>query len=521
MYKKIEPICCILLFLVSCTYMIFWVLNSKTAWMQPEAFVWKSQIIQDVMTGSWSQVVKRVFDISTFENAPRTTRPFASLFEIADTVFRSYLWKFYTPHPSLSLSWILTLLIGPLMLYRIFIMRGISSFVSVSLIGIYLTQMGTLSSVVMLFRPGKPVTLFFLIVCWFLCELLVREGFEWKRYYLLLVTLFVSFLFDEFTLLSYVISVFLLGNLLYKKTSRIVLFLIPGIAYLLIVFYTVPWLASLFHGQQTALKDYDSRFGIFLNMSSFLSFDFMFILLRNMWILIRESFCLYNPLQVTNLLGRSIVIIHLTMTAILIVALSCRFISKLASGRFNVSVSQKSSLLFIMKCSVIAMLFHGFTMFITFSKLWGPYYYGSFFAVFVTLFIAELWKLDGIVRKTISVWALTLVLASMLTFPVINNVYKQGHFYPCDPLKIKNVFAGESNRFAISDYQPLPPDDLKYLCSVDWRKQEEPIKVPKHLLWVVIECSGMKFPNTYFDDNQRVATYNMSRTTILPASYAK
>jgi hypothetical protein len=167
------------------------------------------------------------------------------------------------------------------------------------------------------------------------------------------------------------------------------------------------------------------------------------------------------------------------------------------------------------------MLFHGFTMFISFSKLWGPYYYGSFFGVFVTLFVAELWKLGGIARKTTIVWTLTLIVTSMMTFPAINRVYKQGHYYPNDPLTIKNVFIGKSNRFAPLDKQRLPDIDLKYLSTIDWSKQEKAVEVPKHLLWVLIECDGMKFPNTYFDINRTVLTYNMSRTVITPASYAK
>lgn len=138
-----------------------------------------------------------------------------------------------------------------------------------------------------------------------------------------------------------------------------------------------------------------------------------------------------------------------------------------------------------------------------------------------TLFIAELWKLNGMVRKTTYVWALTLMFASMVTFPAMNNVYKQTHYYPYNPIAIRDAFTGKFNRFAPSDKPPLPPDESKYLCAIDWQKQEQPVEVPKHLLWVVIECSGLKYPNTYFDNNQQVVTYNMSRSMITPASYLK
>lgn len=125
------------------------------------------------------------------------------------------------------------------------------------------------------------------------------------------------------------------------------------------------------------------------------------------------------------------------------------------------------------------------------------------------------------VRKTTYVWALTLMLASMVTFPAMNNVYKQTHCYPYNPIAIRDAFTGKFNRFAPSDKPPLPPDESKYLCAIDWQKQEQPVEVPKHLLWVVIECSGLKYPNTYFDNNQQVVTYNMSRSMITPASYLK
>lgn len=517
-YKNIEKAWCILLFLASCFYMILFVMSSKTGWMQPETFIWKSQIIQDVKAGPWLDVIKRIFDLRIFEFAPRTTRPLASLFEIVDTVFRSYLWKFVTPHPSLSLSWIFTLIVSPLILYRILLLRGVSSFASFAMIGIYLTQMGTLSSVAMLFRSGKPVTLCLLMVSWYLCELLVRNGFEWKRYYLLLATLFVSSFFDEYTLLTYVFSAVLLANLLYRQPRLLMSFLTPGIVYLIAVIYAFPKLATTFYGLKLTLKNYDAEYGILVRISNFLQLDFVLVLLWDMWILIRESLCIYNPFEIPNLLDRTVMIIHLAVTIILLLFLLRRFLNKIISGGFKKTVFYNPSLTFILVCSIIAILFHGVTMFISSNKLWGPYYYGTFFGVFVTLFIAEIWKLNGIVRKITYVWTLTLLLSSMLTFPAINNAYKQTHYYPYSPVKIKNIFSGKSNRFFYSDKYFLPPDGINEISSIDWRKQVTPVVVPKHLLWVPIECAGMEYPAKEFGKSRIIAAYNISRNGVTPAS---
>lgn len=517
--KKIEHLWCIVLFLFACSYMIFWAISSKTAWMLPEAFIWKSQIIQDVMSGSMTTVIKRVFDLNIFEFAPRTTRPLASLFEIADTSFRSYLWKFITPHPSLSLTWLLTLFASPWILYKILKLRGVSSYASLALIAIYLTQMGTLSSIVMLFRPGKPVTLFFLIVCWYLCERLIHGGFELKKYYLLLASLFVSALFDEYTLLTYIISAVLLAHLLRQQPRLLISFLMPGIVYLLIILYGMPWLTHTFYAHNMALTNYNSEFNLFLSISSFLSFKFIVLLFWNMWILIRESFSLYNPFDIPDLSGRSVVFIHLTMTLLLVVALLYRFIRTLYAEGFKKTVYDRPSLMFILMCSVIAMLFHGFTMFVIPNKLWGPYYYASFFGLFVTLFVAELWKLDGVVRKITYVWTLTTMLASMVTFAAINNVYKQSHYYPSEPLKIRNYFICKSNRFEFADSPFFSYEGIKYLSAIDWDKQTQSVEVPKHLLWVVIERTG--YPDIDLDSSHNVATYNVSRNAVTQGAYVK
>lgn len=506
-----------MLFLAVCLYIVCWATNSKTAWMLPETFIWKNGIIQELKAGSWGNVIKLAFDAYTFEFAPRTTRPLASVFEIADTVFRSYLWEYFTPHSSLSLSWVLTLFAGPWILYRILILRGVSSFASVSLIGVYLTQMGTLSSIVMLFRSGKPVTLFFLIACWYLCERLVREGFSWRRYYLLLASLFVSSLFDEYTLLTYVISALMISGLLRNHPRLIPSFLMPGVLYLLTINYIFPWLAQIIYGHNVALENY----GATLNLSSFFSRQFVLVLLWNILVLLRESFCIFNPFDIHNIMDRIIVLLHLTTTIILLTALFRRFIDKVSSNGFIKTVGLDSSMAFILLCSVIAMLFHGFTMFIVSNKVWGPYYYATFIGVLVTLFIAELWKLDGMVRKITYIWMLTLILASMVTFPAINNVYKKLHFYPQSAIDIRQAFTGKYNRFDLSDKQFLPPDDIKYLASIDWQKQEIPVEVPKHLYWVLIECAGIRPPYLDYASTSHVATYKVTNKSVVPGSNMK
>lgn len=517
--RKIERGWCIVLFLVACSYIFFWAISSTTGWMLPEAFIWKSQIIRDGMSGSISTVIKRAFDLTVFEFAPRTTRPLASLFEIADTSLRSYLWKYITPHPSLSLTWLLVLFAAPWILYKILTLRGVSPFASVALIGIYLTQMGTLSSVVMLFRPGKPVALFFLTVCWYLCERVVQERFELKKYCLLLASLFISSLFDEYTLLTYMIAAMLLLQVLRRQPRLLVSFLMPGIVYLLIILYGMPWLTYTFYGHNVALTDYNSNFNLFSDLSRFLSFKFVLLLLWNVWVLMRESFYLYNPFDIPGLLGRSVVLMHLTMTTLLLAVLSYRFVRNLSTKGFTNTVCSNSSLLFILMCSIAAMLFHGVTIFMTSNVVWGPYYYASFFGVFVLLLVAELWKLGGMVRTTTYIWILTAMLASMVTFPAINTVYKQSHYYPSEPLKIRNYFMNTSNRFVFAESPFFSYQEIKYLAAIDWGKQTQPIEVPKHLLWVVIERTG--YPDIDLDSSHNIATYYVSRNAVIPGATVK
>ncbi len=515
---------CVAWFVVACVYLIGWALASDSAWMLPEAFIWKSQIMQDIASGSWSTVFQRTFDVQLFEYSPRCTRPLASVFEIIDTVFRSLLWKWLIPHPSLSLSWVLTLGISPFLMYRILLDRGLPASAAFGCIGVYLTQMGTLSNTVVLFRSAKPVALFFLLLCWFLAEKLRREKFSRRRYALLLSSLFVSFLFDESTLLSYLLVGLLLASTLFKRPMAAFLFTIPLFCYLATIFKIFPWLSSMqgfamHNQQQIALRGY----GDYLNLNGLLSPELFLTVAWNSWVMLRESFCLFNPTTIPSLMSRCIIVLHLCVSTFLVIIGAWNIATKKFAKRPRENRPVLPPIVEICGYGLIALTFHGLLMSLVANQVWGPYYYGAYFGVIVTLFTAELWKQGIAIRVLACGWMGTLILASLTTFPAMNAVYKRFHYYPYQPLEIRDYFTGKANRFSLPPLSmQLPINSLRELAAHDWSRQDVPVRLAKEQLWVVIERGGLisagTFPNTELAQSWNFLAYDVNRHGFWPVT---
>ena len=193
-----------LLFAVTCLYVFFGILlNYQTVWMQPEAVGIDSGIHSHGDRLSLSDL-KLGLNYPLFEWAPRTHRPLSSYFEIVDVRFRSWLWNIVPPHPSLSLTWIFLLILSPILLIRFLRSRGISEPAAYCAASLFLASPGTLSISAMLFRPGKPMTNFSILLCLSLAgtyEEKLRSSL--KAYVGFLALMFFSFFWDETALIIY------------------------------------------------------------------------------------------------------------------------------------------------------------------------------------------------------------------------------------------------------------------------------------------------------------------------------
>ena len=116
-------------------------LSYQNAWMEPEEFRMKTFLLK---TGPAlnSGDLKTGLDWKVFEYKPRCTRPLSSYFEIMDTKFRSWAWRFVCPHPSLSLTWIFSLVLAPLLLFRLLRNLGASPNTGLALTAYYLATPG-------------------------------------------------------------------------------------------------------------------------------------------------------------------------------------------------------------------------------------------------------------------------------------------------------------------------------------------------------------------------------------------
>jgi len=90
-----------------------------------------------------------------FEYEPRVTHPISHLVEIFDIYCRSWLWKFVTPHPSLSLTHLSTLFLAPWLLYLALRNIGICKIYALAGTSLFLTNSGRLSLLVLGFSLDR------------------------------------------------------------------------------------------------------------------------------------------------------------------------------------------------------------------------------------------------------------------------------------------------------------------------------------------------------------------------------
>ena len=142
---------------------------------------WKPRIL------SWGpptpfSALKHVFYWWIFEYEPRLTRPLSSLFEIYDTPFRAALWHVIPPHPSLSLTWIFSLILAPLLLFAVLRQLKAGSGTALLAIALYVANPGILSLESFLFRPGKALANAGILLClWLAARQSAALGDEFER----------------------------------------------------------------------------------------------------------------------------------------------------------------------------------------------------------------------------------------------------------------------------------------------------------------------------------------------------
>src|SRR5688572_7627991 len=144
----------LLLPLINLVWIVLFLSDYTNVWVAPEAIVWRAELSANRTLG---ETVRFAFNWSALESAPRVSRPLSNLFETADSAVRKRLWRSWTPHPALSLTYLFTLIVAPVLLFAVLRALGIRDSLAWCGAALYLSNPGTLSLLAIGFRPGKAM----------------------------------------------------------------------------------------------------------------------------------------------------------------------------------------------------------------------------------------------------------------------------------------------------------------------------------------------------------------------------
>lgn len=196
---------------------------------------------------------KRVFDYKAFCGAPRS-RALSTLFFVLNTRFRLWLFQYLPPHPSLSFTWVFSLILSPVLLYLL--MKRLSESAEVACLAtlLYLMSTGLLSGLTFLFHPAKPLTNFLAILTLFLgARFFTRRekkaGGAWLSYAGMCLSLCFCFITDETAWFVYLLPAIFFAENFVRNQSRIVLcclYVLPLLFFFAWATFLLPQMASHF-----------------------------------------------------------------------------------------------------------------------------------------------------------------------------------------------------------------------------------------------------------------------------------
>ena len=466
--------------------------------MQPEEFLIKSYVLENgrALNG---EDLRRGLNWNKFEFVPRPTRPLSSYFEIIDTKFRSWLWQYVPPHPSLSLTWIFTLGLTPLALFYFLRSLRIEPNIALSAVAYYLSTPAVMSCVFMLFRPAKAMTSCGIVLCllWAAC---IHKKYLWDerqrdvpifQYVIFLTAVFINLFWDETALILYPALFFFYPRLVLDK-KRIVWFLslpvLVGAAY----FYFIPTLTVLAGWAWVDLSSYDMfRKAVFtLPLKS---------VMTNVWLLFSENYGLIYPsAQMPKVLC---IFVYLNWAWLLFVVV--RVIDNLKAAQ------DFKKLIWWLSAIVLSAGVHAYLVSVT-NGVWGPYYYGAFTSIFFAIGLAKLLELSKMDRFVWLSGMLIVIMILWTNFFAVNKVYKALHYYPARAGDIGYIYTGEVDRYDPGEVFGFLDGKLKSAAYDYWMyrrthgREPDSWELPKELLWMAFEINPGKyhFTGDFFIDRR-------------------
>jgi len=233
---------------------VFLLLSDYNAnWMHPEVTAFHIPYsLENGCVLSLKDLLKS-FDSWEFDFQNSRPRFFSYFFQIINLKFRIWLFAFIPPHPSLSLTWIFTLLLSPFFLFRLVRNLSLNRVTAWIAVILYFLSPGFLSHLTLLFHPGKPLASFFTILCLYLSSeiwlgIKVARTFNKKGYALfalLLAIIFLAFITDEVSFFIFFAVPLLFPEIFTLPPDKIRIsryYRFTFIAFLLFLTFVVPWI---------------------------------------------------------------------------------------------------------------------------------------------------------------------------------------------------------------------------------------------------------------------------------------
>ncbi|MBF0489419.1 MAG: hypothetical protein HQL15_02210 [Candidatus Omnitrophica bacterium] len=260
--------------LLEYAYIFLVLLNYDMAWMNPEKVFTHAWILENGSNLRWEDIIKSL-NIDIIEvNAERLSRPISNLVEVLDTKFRANCWNFFVPHPSFSSLWPVLFLALPVFLYRFFINMGCQRVIALSGVCLYLSSIGFLGPIVMMFHPSKSLVNFFGVFSLWGISVLYKKTVPlgenvsiknisnfWIFFIGFLVSMYMGFFSDETGLFIYVVNLVLLFPVLNRVKERKILWaivlLIP-VLYLITLQVFLPYLHFVVRGRVINFTHYEA-----------------------------------------------------------------------------------------------------------------------------------------------------------------------------------------------------------------------------------------------------------------------
>jgi hypothetical protein len=493
-----------------------------SVWAQPEEFSWREYILMDGTSVSQADFVKPL-NWRIFEYEPRSTRPLSHLFEIVDTKFRVALWNLFTPHPSLSLTWVFLLVLTPLLFYKLLCNVEVQPRLACAITALYVGNPATLSLLVVDFRPAKPIASFAIVCSLYWASRIHRarnDRFDPPNdsFYGLCAFMLTSFLFDETAVLSFPAVLLLFPGIVFRNVARgVAFFALPVLTYfawfwwipLLTIQagFDAPRLAT--YGPVAAATSRSAVQGLLLNP------DVLRDLPTNATLFLSDLFGLVDPglsrsREYTLLWAGGVLCIGVVILLVGVAIVRSR-------GRFLLRRDLWQSLLALLAVTFFANL----TLHLVENRLWGLHWLNTFWPIFSLLFLGVVLKPVDLHPLFLAAAASVIVTASVYNFTYVNNGFKSFFYYRS--VSFVDVLTHKVNRFELAR---ADGDGLLERTRAIWRGHADATRlqaIPTELYYLVHDLRLIEpgithaREGTIFDGS--VATFDLARQTAREDDY--